>query len=159
MTEAPPATFAPRTCPRTDAFDPGRPGVWRRPSLGITLVAADSPHSVLDDTPTSTLVRQIIGAVSRSSTGRLQLRVADLLDHQVAGEPTPGVDDNVAGAVARDVGQQGRAARARLDRVGAGDGRVVELADDPVAEAPGERLNRLLFGCRSRRRRCPRRRS
>jgi hypothetical protein len=34
--------------------------------------------------------------------------------------------------VFRDVGQHGREARAGLDRVGAGDGRVIELADDPV---------------------------
>jgi DNA invertase Pin-like site-specific DNA recombinase len=33
-------------------------------ALGITLVAADSPHSFLDDTPTSRLLRQILGAVS-----------------------------------------------------------------------------------------------
>jgi DNA invertase Pin-like site-specific DNA recombinase len=32
--------------------------------LGIKLVAADSPHSFLDDTPTSKLIRQILGAVS-----------------------------------------------------------------------------------------------
>jgi DNA invertase Pin-like site-specific DNA recombinase len=32
--------------------------------LGITLIAADSPNSFLDDTPTSKLIRQILGAVS-----------------------------------------------------------------------------------------------
>jgi DNA invertase Pin-like site-specific DNA recombinase len=32
--------------------------------LGITLVAADSPSSFLDDGPTSKLIRQILGAVS-----------------------------------------------------------------------------------------------
>ena len=33
-------------------------------SLGVTLVAADSPSSFLDDGPTSNLIRQILGAVS-----------------------------------------------------------------------------------------------
>jgi DNA invertase Pin-like site-specific DNA recombinase len=32
--------------------------------LGITLIAADSPASFLDDGPTSKLIRQILGAVS-----------------------------------------------------------------------------------------------
>jgi DNA invertase Pin-like site-specific DNA recombinase len=32
--------------------------------LGITLIAADSPQSFLDDGPTSKLIRQILGAVS-----------------------------------------------------------------------------------------------
>src|ERR1017187_3773901 len=32
--------------------------------LGVTLVAADSPSSFLDDGPTSNLIRQILGAVS-----------------------------------------------------------------------------------------------
>jgi DNA invertase Pin-like site-specific DNA recombinase len=33
-------------------------------SLGVTLIAADSPSSFLDDGPTSNLIRQILGAVS-----------------------------------------------------------------------------------------------
>jgi DNA invertase Pin-like site-specific DNA recombinase len=32
--------------------------------LGVTLIAADSPTSFLDDGPTSKLIRQILGAVS-----------------------------------------------------------------------------------------------
>ena len=32
--------------------------------LGVTLIAADSPSSFLDDGPTSKLIRQILGAVS-----------------------------------------------------------------------------------------------
>jgi hypothetical protein len=32
--------------------------------LGITLIAADSPTSFLDDGPTSKLIRHILGAVS-----------------------------------------------------------------------------------------------
>lgn len=32
---------------------------------GITLIAADSPESFLDDTPTATLIRQVLGAVAQ----------------------------------------------------------------------------------------------
>ena len=38
-------------------------------SLGVTLVAADSPSSFLDDGPTSNLIRQILGAVSEFDKG------------------------------------------------------------------------------------------
>jgi DNA invertase Pin-like site-specific DNA recombinase len=31
---------------------------------GIALIAADSPHSFVDDTPTAKLIRQVLGAVS-----------------------------------------------------------------------------------------------
>jgi DNA invertase Pin-like site-specific DNA recombinase len=39
-------------------------GFAKLKALGIILIAADSPHSFLDDTPTSKLIRQILGAVS-----------------------------------------------------------------------------------------------
>jgi DNA invertase Pin-like site-specific DNA recombinase len=39
-------------------------GFAKLQALGIKLVAAGSPHSFLDDTPTSKLIRQILGAVS-----------------------------------------------------------------------------------------------
>jgi DNA invertase Pin-like site-specific DNA recombinase len=39
-------------------------GFAKLKALGITLIAADSPQSFLDDTPTSKLIRQILGAVS-----------------------------------------------------------------------------------------------
>jgi DNA invertase Pin-like site-specific DNA recombinase len=39
-------------------------GFAKLQALGIKLVAADNPHSFLDDTPTSKLIRQILGAVS-----------------------------------------------------------------------------------------------
>jgi len=32
---------------------------------GITLIAADSPDAFLDDGPTATMVRQILGAISQ----------------------------------------------------------------------------------------------
>jgi hypothetical protein len=61
-----------RTCDRCEAGD-SRPagrhmvqevGYAMLRSLGVTLVAADSPSSFLDDGPTSNLIRQILGAVS-----------------------------------------------------------------------------------------------
>jgi DNA invertase Pin-like site-specific DNA recombinase len=39
-------------------------GFAKLQALGIKLIAADSPHSFLDNTPTSKLIRQILGAVS-----------------------------------------------------------------------------------------------
>jgi DNA invertase Pin-like site-specific DNA recombinase len=39
-------------------------GFAKLQALGVKLVAADSPQSFLDDTPTSKLIRQILGAVS-----------------------------------------------------------------------------------------------
>jgi len=33
--------------------------------LGVTLIAADSPDSFVDDTPTAVLIRQVLGAVSQ----------------------------------------------------------------------------------------------
>lgn len=39
---------------------------WRMlRDAGVTLIAADSPESFLDDTPTATMLRQILGAVSQ----------------------------------------------------------------------------------------------
>jgi hypothetical protein len=40
-------------------------GFAKLQALGIKLIAADSPHSFLDDTPTSKLIRQILGAAPR----------------------------------------------------------------------------------------------
>jgi len=51
-------------------------GFAKLQALGIKLVAADSPQSFLDDTPTSKLIRQILGAVSefdKASTRRWSL--------------------------------------------------------------------------------------
>jgi DNA invertase Pin-like site-specific DNA recombinase len=46
--------------------------------VGITLIAADSPDSFVDDTPTATMVRQILGAVAQFEKTMLvsKLRVA-----------------------------------------------------------------------------------
>ena len=37
----------------------------RMQKRGINLIAADSPASFLDDTPTARLIRQVLGAVSK----------------------------------------------------------------------------------------------
>ena len=38
---------------------------WRRlQDLGVELIAVDSPNAFIDDTPTATLIRQILGAVA-----------------------------------------------------------------------------------------------
>jgi DNA invertase Pin-like site-specific DNA recombinase len=39
-------------------------GFAKLKALGITLIAADSPQSFLDDTPTSKLIRQLLGAIA-----------------------------------------------------------------------------------------------
>ena len=46
--------------------------------LGITLIAADSPDAYLDDGPTTTMIRQILGAVSQFEKAALiaKLRAA-----------------------------------------------------------------------------------
>jgi DNA invertase Pin-like site-specific DNA recombinase len=52
---------------------------WRfLQDLGVTLVAADSPDSFLDTTPTAVLIRQVLGAVSQFEKAALvaKLRAA-----------------------------------------------------------------------------------
>jgi DNA invertase Pin-like site-specific DNA recombinase len=44
--------------------------------LGITLIAADSPSSFLDDGPTSKLIRQILGAVSEFDKAMIVAKLA-----------------------------------------------------------------------------------
>ena len=55
-------TLVKRTSPSAGTACPY--GFAKLQALGIKLVAADSPSSFLDDTPTSKLIRQILGAVS-----------------------------------------------------------------------------------------------
>lgn len=43
---------------------------------GITLIAADSPNAFLDDGPTSTLIRQILGAVAQFEKASLVAKLA-----------------------------------------------------------------------------------
>ena len=49
-------------------------------SLGVTLVAADSPSSFLDDGPTSNLIRQILGAVSEFDKAMTVAKLKDARD-------------------------------------------------------------------------------
>jgi hypothetical protein len=64
-----------------------------------------------------------------------------LLGHQLARKPAGILNDDDTHAVALDPIQKGREARACLDRVRPGYGRVVELIDDPEPGALGEALN------------------
>src|SRR6202035_93532 len=61
--------------------------------------------------------------------------------HEVAGEAAGGFDNDCARAVAGDLGQQGSEAGPRLDWIGTGHRRVVELANQSVAVAPDKALN------------------
>jgi DNA invertase Pin-like site-specific DNA recombinase len=50
---------------------------WRfLQSQGIELIAVDSPNAFLDDTPTATLVRQILGAVAQFEKASLVAKLA-----------------------------------------------------------------------------------
>ena len=42
---------------------------------GIELIAADKPDAFLDDTPTATLIRQVLGAVSQFEKAMLVLKL------------------------------------------------------------------------------------
>jgi DNA invertase Pin-like site-specific DNA recombinase len=52
---------------------------------GITLVAADSPTSFLDDTPTAVLIRQVLGAVSQFEKAMLVTKLKGARDRKRAG--------------------------------------------------------------------------
>jgi DNA invertase Pin-like site-specific DNA recombinase len=49
--------------------------------LGVTLIAADSPSSFLDDGPTSKLIRQILGAVSEFDKAMIVAEFKGARDH------------------------------------------------------------------------------
>lgn len=53
-------------------------GFKRLKDLGVELIAVDSPHAFLEDTPTSILIRQILGAVAQFDKAMVvaKLRVA-----------------------------------------------------------------------------------
>jgi len=83
---------------------------------GITLIAADSPSAFLDESPTSTLIRQILGAVSQFEKAMLvaKLRVARERKGKLGGrKPVPQpVKDRVRSL--RTAGMTLRAISARL---------------------------------------------
>jgi DNA invertase Pin-like site-specific DNA recombinase len=58
---------------------------WRYlKDAGITLIAADSPDSFLDDTPTATLIRQILGAVSQFEKSMVVAKLKGARDRKKA---------------------------------------------------------------------------
>jgi DNA invertase Pin-like site-specific DNA recombinase len=58
---------------------------WRfLQDMGITLIAADSPEAFLDDTPTATMVRQILGAVSQFEKAALVAKLKGARDRKKA---------------------------------------------------------------------------
>ena len=67
-------------------------GFAKLQALGIKLVAADSPHSFLDDTPTSKLIRQILGAVSEFDKAMVvaKLKVARERKRVITGKKVEG---------------------------------------------------------------------
>jgi hypothetical protein len=72
-----------------------------------------------------------------------QLGVADLLHHEIASEPAGRLDDDRPHSVGFDPLEHGGEARARVDGIGTAHGRVVELANELVASAAGECLDRF----------------
>lgn len=63
-------------------------GFARLTGQGITLIAADSPGAFLDDGPTSTLIRQILGAVAQFEKASLvaKLKAARMRKKQQTGK-------------------------------------------------------------------------
>jgi DNA invertase Pin-like site-specific DNA recombinase len=61
-------------------------GFARLQELGVTLIAADSPQSFLDDTPTSKLIRQILGAVSEFDKAMVVAKLKGARDRKRARE-------------------------------------------------------------------------
>jgi hypothetical protein len=61
-------------------------GLGRRPqsfrARGIDLIAADSPSSFLDDTPTARLIRQVLGAVSEFEKAMLVAKLRGARDRK-----------------------------------------------------------------------------
>ena len=58
---------------------------WRfLQGLGVTLVAADSPNSFLDTTPTAVLIRQVLGAVSQFEKAALVAKLKSARDRKKA---------------------------------------------------------------------------
>lgn len=52
---------------------------------GVALIAADSPESFLDDTPTAVLIRQVLGAVSQFEKAMLVAKLRGARDRRRAG--------------------------------------------------------------------------
>src|SRR5262249_44534600 len=91
------------------------------------------------------VVEESIGAVGSNQVDAAltQSCVAHLLHHQIAREAVGGLDDNCADTVALDPLKHGGETGARLNRIRAAYGRVVELTHNLVAAMLSKRLNRL----------------
>jgi DNA invertase Pin-like site-specific DNA recombinase len=56
---------------------------WRMlRDAGVTLIAADSPEAFLDDTPTATMIRQILGSVSQFEKAMLVAKLKGARDRK-----------------------------------------------------------------------------
>ncbi len=69
--------------------------------LGITLIAADSPTSFLDDGPTSKLIRQILGAVSEFDTATTVAKLKGARDRVRRERGKWGVSPTLSGKAAK----------------------------------------------------------
>ena len=88
--------------------------------------------------------RQVIAGRGHEANATTdQERNAEFLRHQLTREAASVLDDDGPHAVGFDAVEQRREARPVLDRVGAGDGSIVELADDFEATPLGEVFDRL----------------
>lgn len=72
-------------------------------SLGIELIAADSPNAFLDDTPTAVMIRQVLGAVAQFEKAALvaKLRAARVRKGRMGGRKPIWVKAPEAAALAR----------------------------------------------------------
>jgi DNA invertase Pin-like site-specific DNA recombinase len=87
---------------------------WRYlQSLGIELIAADSPNAFLDDTPTAVLIRQVLGAVAQFEKAALvaKLRAARVRKGRMGGRKPLAVKAPEAVALARSPAMEGYSLR------------------------------------------------
>lgn len=59
-------------------------GYARLRDLGVSIVAVDSPNSFVDDTPTATLIRQVLGAVAQFDKGMTVAKLKGARDRKRA---------------------------------------------------------------------------
>jgi DNA invertase Pin-like site-specific DNA recombinase len=87
-------------------------------ALGVKLIAADSPDTFVDDGPTATMVRQVLGAVSQFEKAGLVAKLKAARDRRIAAGKKCGgrksliERDPVAVALARLLAKEGKTLRA-----------------------------------------------
>lgn len=59
-------------------------GYQQLADMGVTLIAADSPHSFVDDTPTAKLIRQVLGAVAEFDKAMVVAKLRGARDRKSA---------------------------------------------------------------------------